>query len=70
MISIGKKIISAFVDDPVQPQDRPDDRFAGHFDKLLSQANIPGPDYYEFARMIAVMQAIPDETARYNQYIH
>jgi hypothetical protein len=46
--------------------DRGDDRFAGHFDKLLSEANIPGPDYYEFARMIAVMQGIPDEAARYN----
>jgi hypothetical protein len=43
-----------------------DERFAGHFDKLLSEANIPGPDYYEFARMIAVMQGIPDEAARYN----
>jgi hypothetical protein len=43
-----------------------DDRFAGHFDKLLREANIPGPDYYEFASMIAVMQGIPDEAARYN----
>jgi hypothetical protein len=78
MISIGKKIISAFLEveekkEPVsppeiqvQPQDRADDRFSGHFDKLLSEANIPGPDYYEFARMIAVMQAIPNEAARYN----
>ena len=84
MASIGKKIISAFLevdeqkeppappenhaqpDDPVQPQDRSDDRFAGHFDKLLTEANIPGPDYFEFARMIAVMQAIPDEAARYD----
>jgi hypothetical protein len=84
MISIGKKIISAFLevdeqeeplaprenraqpDDPIQPKDRAGDRFTGHFDKLLSDANIPGPDYYEFARMIAVMQAIPDEAARYN----
>jgi hypothetical protein len=76
MINIGKKIISAFVeippDDPIQPQDHAqpqghaDERFAGHFDKLLREANIPGPDYYEFARMIAVMQAIPDEAARYN----
>jgi chromosome segregation ATPase len=32
----------------------------------LSEANIPGPDYYEFARMIAVMRAIPDEAARFN----
>ena len=44
---------------------RPDDRFAGHFDQLLSEANIPGPDYYEFSRMIGVMQGIPDERARY-----
>lgn len=50
----------------VQPEVRTDGRFAGHFDKLLSEANIPGPDYYEFARMIAVMQAIPDEAARYS----
>jgi hypothetical protein len=44
---------------------RADDRFAGHFDQLLSEANIPGPDYYEFSRMIGVMQGIPDEGARY-----
>jgi hypothetical protein len=90
MASIGKKIISAFVEveekkeNVSSPEERVaqagrgvdegtartggpvDDRFAGHFDKLLSEANIPGPDYYEFARMIAVMQGIPDESARYN----
>ncbi len=90
MASIGKKIISAFVevedkkenvlpreesveraedrvDDGTAPTGGPvDDRFARHFDKLLSLANIPGPDYYEFARMIAVMQGIPDDAARYN----
>jgi hypothetical protein len=51
-------------DAPGSPQS--EDRFAQHFDKLLRESNIPGPDYYEFARMIAVMQAIPDEAARYN----
>jgi hypothetical protein len=77
MTRIGKKIISAFVEvnekkEPVapsvnqaEPQDHADNRFTGHFDKLLNEANIPGPDYYEFARMIAVMQGIPDEAARY-----
>jgi hypothetical protein len=43
-----------------------DTRFTGHFDKLMGDANIPGPDYFEFARMIAAMQAITDEAARYN----
>ncbi len=52
-------------DRAAQAGDRAGDRFTGHFDKLLSDANIPGPDYYEFARMTAVMQAIPDEAARY-----
>ena len=42
-----------------------DSRFSEYFDNLFKEANIPGPDYYEFARMIAAMQAIPDERARY-----
>jgi hypothetical protein len=43
-----------------------DNRYTEYFDKLLSEANIPGPDYYEFARMVAAMQLIPDESARYH----
>ena len=50
---------------PAPPMTPTDERFAGYFDKLFSDANIPGPDYYEFARMIVAMQAIPDERARY-----
>jgi len=87
MASLGKKILSAFVDvgegkETQQPDvsgSRPAhepaeqqpvaaatvQRFADYFDKLFSDANIPGPDYYEFSRMIDAMQAIPDERSRY-----
>jgi hypothetical protein len=79
MSSIGKKILSAFVEvadekkevaeaASVVPEAAPsqdDRRFVDYFDKLFSEANIPGPDYYEFAMMIAAMQAITDERSRY-----
>jgi hypothetical protein len=42
-----------------------DQRFADYFDKLFSDANIPGPDYYEFSKMITAMQLVRDEQARY-----
>jgi hypothetical protein len=44
---------------------RSDPRFTDYFDKLFSEANIPGPDYYEFSKMIEAMQAIPNEQARF-----
>ena len=88
MASIGKKILSAFVElkeeeksapvkstkeTPVytettvktyQPVER-DDRFVQYFEKLFKDANLPGPDYFEFSKMIEAMNSIPDERSRY-----
>ncbi len=88
MASIGKKILSAFVElkeeekpSPVkttketpvytettaktyQPVER-DDRFVQYFEKLFKDANLPGPDYFEFSKMIDAMNSIPDERSRY-----
>lgn len=88
MTSIGKKILSAFVEItgeerlPVVKPPGTDQHFTKHesytppadntgkfrqyFDKLFVDANIPGPDYFEFSKMIEAMKTVPDEKARYN----
>jgi chromosome segregation ATPase len=41
------------------------DKFEKHFNELISQANLPGPDYYEFSKIMDSLEtAIPDERTR------
>lgn len=88
MASIGKKILSAFVELKEERNSPPansknetavyteittksyhpvekNDRFVQYFEKLFREANLPGPDYFEFSKMIEAMKSIPDEKARY-----
>lgn len=81
MASLGKKLLSAFIEvkhdkKPPQPNIQPrkpkssyaspvNNKFRDHFEKLFVEANIPGPDYYEFTKMIEVMRGVPDEEVRY-----
>jgi len=87
MASIGKKILSAFMEvtdeqpaviKPAADKDIPavaavnapgkadNEKFRQYFEKLFQEANLPGPDYYEFSKMIEAMGGITDEKARYS----
>jgi chromosome segregation ATPase len=42
------------------------EKFEKHFDKLMDETNLPGPDYFEFCKMMEALEAaVPDEKARY-----
>jgi hypothetical protein len=41
------------------------EKFSKHFDTLFDKANLPGPDYFEFCKMMETLEAhIADEKAR------
>lgn len=43
------------------------DKFEKHFEELFNKVNLPGPDYYEFWKMMETLEAaVPDETVRMN----
>lgn len=40
-------------------------KFERHFDELFDKANLPGPDYYEYYKMMETLEAaVPDENVR------
>ena len=56
----------SFQAQPSQPVSQASqEKFKLYFEKLFKEANLPGPGYVEFSKMIAAMQGIPDEKTRY-----
>jgi len=51
---------------PVQANQAEAEKFEKYFDRLFDQANLPGPDYFEFYKMMETLEAhIRDERERF-----
>lgn len=48
-----------------QPQPQSDVNYDTYFDKLMDEANLPGPDFYEFILALREMTSIPVESDKY-----
>lgn len=43
------------------------EKFEAHFSDLMDKANLPGPDYYEYCKMMETLEShLPDEKTRMN----
>ncbi len=41
------------------------EKFKSYFDRLFQELNLPGPDYYEFSKMVDAMASIAEERTRF-----